>query len=358
MKRSERKAVVHSIVKPYLTSKKDDSILGQYERVSPGPDGRIRTVLSPVVTETGRLASGESFIDPHSSNLQNISKTQGYLDELYRVRDVFIADEGFTLLASDFDKAEAVVAAFESEDWDFYQKIITGEDTHVWLASIAFHSGNQKAVTKQQRQITKNVYYASLFQAGVPTITRTINRQTSLTGIKLTESDVETVRSTLLEVTKLEEWWDRVWDELMDPDLYGGVRWLENCLGFRRMFYNPSTYKARLEAINFIPQSTVASRTDEVMSRWDEELEEPGRAELLLQVHDELLTQVRTEDVPYYASALHDLMTETFESRGREVYIPAGLDVGHRWGTFRGPDDEPLDPDNELGRLTSYEVAA
>mgnify|MGYP003120651514 FL=1 len=57
MKRQERKDITRSIVEPYLTAKKDRTIIGQYKRAEPGEDEKLRTVLSPVVTETGRLAS-------------------------------------------------------------------------------------------------------------------------------------------------------------------------------------------------------------------------------------------------------------------------------------------------------------
>jgi len=610
--RSDRKKIVHDIVSPYLTAKKDRTVLDQYTRITPGPDSRIRTVLSPVVTETGRLASSESFVDPYSTNMQNISKTQGYLDDLYRVRDVIIADPGMILMAQDFDKAEAVVASFESEDWDLYERLVGGEDVHTWIASLAFHGGNQKAVTKEQRQISKNVYYAcaradteiltrkgwkhkdqlsvgdevlgfdgeslvwdlvreintyeeaeiikmedqrftfegtpnhewwgettydcsldprrvstatllnskswrfrlaapirnegsleitddeaellgwimgggaplrlgesigslwdaaevqlgwehvvrnmgtsqvqrfldgflgakgwtdrhgnwvfkqnrgrkleaarlaaffcgyypsvgkgpcpsvrcempwttsqykkqtdsyrgevwcpttntgfwvarqddqifitgnSLYMAGVPTITRTINAQTSLTGLKLTEADVAVVRGTIMKITELETWWDRVWSDLMDPDLYGGTRWLQTCLGMRRKFFNPDHHKLHKEAVNFFPQAIVAERIDQVMISWYNELEEPGEAELLLQVHDELLVQVRPERLSHYASVLHDLMVVSFKSRGRSVYIPAGIETGYRWGTWRGASS--CDPNNALGRLAPYEA--
>lgn len=354
--RSERKAIVHSIVSPYLTSKKDRSILGQYERVSPGPDGRNRTVLSPVVTETGRLASGESFVDPNSTNWQNISKTEGYRDDLYRVRDVVIPDEGMVLLASDLDKAEAIVAAFESQDWDFYRKLIAGEDTHTWIASLAFHDGNTKAVTKHERQGSKNTYYASLYMAGVPTITRTINKYSDQLGFKITEAEVEVIRDTIMEVTRLEEWWSECWDDLMNPNTHGGTRWLENCLQFRRKFYNPDHHKLHKEAVNFFPQSTVASKIDEVLISWWNELETPGEAEILLQIHDELLVQVREDRLEHYASALHSLMEQSFTSHGQEVHIPAGLEAGYRWEAFRGSDNEPNDPDNSLRRMEGFRL--
>lgn len=335
LSRAERKALVAAITEPYVTAKKDQTITAQYERVAPGSDGRIRTVLSPVVTETGRLASGESFVDPASTNLQNLSKKEAMKDPLYKVRDCFIPDPGMVLLAIDYEKAEAFVASFESEDWFFYDALHTGKDVHTWLAALAYHGGNEKSVTKMQRQNCKNCYYASLYRAGVPKITRTINQDAGAGGARITEAEVGKIHAIIMKETKLASWWDRVWVELMDPSLYGGERWLENCLGFRRMFYNPNTYQLHTEAINFFPQSTVATKMMEVITASLQQHEREGECELLLQVHDELLWQVRKDKAMEIAEAHHALMVEPFPARGKNVFIPAAVSLGESWGAMK-----------------------
>jgi DNA polymerase I len=357
LSRSDTKAVVAQLLRPYLTAKKDKTMMSQYERIAPDPmSGVVRTVLSPVVTETGRLASGESFVDNASTNLQNLSKKESYKDELYRVRDCFISRPGMSLLAFDFDKAEAVVMAFESDNWEFYDLLVSGEDVHRWVAANAYHGGNQKAVTTEERQRCKNVLYASLYMAGVRKITQTINADATSRADRLTEAEVQRVYDAIMSVLHLDIWWDRVWSELMDPSLYGGVRWLENALGFRRRFYNPVQHELHKEAVNFFPQSTVASRADTVMVQAFETLVKPGRCEFLLQVHDELIFEVADAAVPYYAKAIQALMEERFTARGREVFIPCGgAKAGKRWDTWRGPHEEKLDPSNHLQRMTSIQ---
>ena len=336
MKRSERKALVRAIIEPYLTAKKDRTVKTQYERIQGDHASRNRTVLSPVVTETGRLASGESFVDPFSTNQQNISKRQGLKDPLYKVRDCFIPDPGMTLVASDLDKAEAVIVAFESQDWEFYEALIKGKDTHKWIASLAFHAGNEKAVSKHERDVCKNVYYASLYKGGVPTITRTVNSDADILGFRLTEDDTATVLETILKVTKLEEWWETIMRELWDPKMFGGSRQLDNCFGFRRRFYEPELHKLEKKAINFKPQSTVANIIDSVMIetiQW----EKPGEFEFLLQVHDEVLFQVSDAKAIEYGERIRGIMQRPFMSQGREVFITAGLEVGKRWSELKSP---------------------
>lgn len=255
-------------------------------------------------------------------------------DVLYRVRDCLIPDPGMTLLALDFQKGEAVVASFECMDWVFYDALIHGKDTHKMVAAEAFHQGNLDSVSKHERQVCKSVFFASLYRAGVPKITRTINQDADTLGFRLTEKEVAVVREAVMRMLPLQEWWDRVWVELMDSSLYGGERWLENALGFRRMFYDPNTYSCHTQAINFFPQTTVASRIDEVMSTCDQKYETPGECELLLQVHDELLWQVRDDKIDYYAPRLLGLMERRFMARSHEVYLPAAASLGKRWGTL------------------------
>jgi DNA polymerase-1 len=331
MKRKEKKALVHSIVEPYLTAKKDRTILGQYKRCTPGEDGRLRTVLSPVVTVTGRLASSDSFVDEASTNMQNFSKRAAMRDPLYKVRDIFVPDDGMVLLASDLDKAEAVIVSFESQDWEFYDSLIQGKDTHTWIAALAFHGGNEKSVSKHERSVCKNVYYASLYKGGVPTITRTVNQDADLLGFRLSEAETATVLNTILKVTKLEEWWSTIMSELWDPEVAGGRRWLENCFGFRRQFFEVATHRLENMAINFKPQSTVANKIDEVMIAMGD-IEKEGEFELVMQVHDEVLYQVKESKVKHYASLLHAEMEKPFTAQGREVMITAGLEAGKRWG--------------------------
>lgn len=354
--RNERKELAEAILRPYLTAKKDQTIAGQYRRVKPDETGVVRTVLSPVVTETGRLASGESFVDSASTNIQNISKKESYKDELYRVRDCFISRPGMSFLAADFDKAEAVVMAFESENWEFYDLLVAGEDVHKWVAANAYHGGDQSLVSSDERQRCKNVLYASLYMAGVPKITSTINADATSRADRLTEAEVQLVYDAIMEVLNLDRWWDRVWRDLLDPKLYGGERWLENALGFRRMFFNPNDHDLWKEAVNFFPQSTVASRADEVMIEMWEQHVKPGEFEFLLQVHDELIFEVEDSKLPHYAPLLRSCMERRFYARGREVYIPSGCKVGKRWDEFRGPGPkEVLDPDNTLGRMHDYQ---
>lgn len=348
MKRSERQEIVRDVIEPYLTAKRDRSMKNQYERIKPDPnDQRIRTVMSFFTTETGRAASSESFVD-YSTNLQNLAKEVSFKDELYRIRDCFIAPPGWKLVACDYEKAEAVIVAAESRDWDFLDMILHGHDIHDFHAEKIWGPD----FTKDQRHVGKRVTYSSFYLASVKTITRKINAK--LEDMRVTEEQVEKIHSELMDIHPLEDWWDQVWENLEDPDTYGGPRWLEDCLGFRRKFYNPNEYDRWKEAVNFKAQSGVASIIDRAMINSFEELDDDVRARFVLQVHDELLWLVKDPYVETFLSKIKPIMEKPFEIHGRELYIPIEAEVGDRWDGWRGP--EGPDPENEMGRLKEVEI--
>lgn len=324
MKRKDRKAVTKAILEPYLTAKKDRTILTQYVRVRPGDDGKIRTVLSSVGTETSRLSSSEAFYET-STNLQNLSQTVALEDELYSVRDVIVADPGMVLVAIDYDKAEAICAAAYSKDWKFLDMLLGGEDVHTWHAS-QFYSKREQDVQKIERNVSKNVTYASNYMAGVPTITRTVNKRADQIGKRLTEGEVRRILSTYMDMHPLRRWWDDVADELRSKG------YLINAFGMKRQFFHPEFYKRWKEALAFLPQSTVACAINDSMIRIHDSVDTDGECELLLQVHDELLFQIKHDQISERVEQIKDIMESEFEIHGRKLYIPASAKAGESWG--------------------------
>ena len=328
-KLSERKGVVHSIVGPYMGAKKDRTMEGIYKRIKPCADGKLRTVLSASGTETGRLSSSESISDSGSTNMQNLPKITAVDDELYQVRDCLLPEEGMLLLGVDYDKAEAVCVAAYSGDWPYYDRLIAGEDVHSWHAGYFF--GRQDWIDGAkadyiERSVSKNTTYASNYMAGIPTIAATVNKRADKIGRRVSWDEVERIYKIYFGLHPLKRWWNDVSEDLL---VTGS---LENAFGFKRHFYEPDFHRRLKEALAFLPQSTVASNINRSLIRVGEDLDSPGDVELLLQVHDELLLQVREDRVDDTYRRVREIMEEPFEIHGREVYIPASGKVGACWG--------------------------
>lgn len=329
MDRAERKALIASIVEPYLDAKKDSTMLGVYKRIKPArKDGKIRTALSNVTTETSRLASSATFLYPHSTNLQNLPKLMAMIDELYQVRDCIIADPGFKLCAFDYDKAEMVAVSCYMKDWTYYEKLITGADVHRELAA-QVGGIKESEVSDSLRQMCKAVVYASNYLATVPTVTRTINANSDLTGVRVTEKQVAKIQGVYFDAHPLKAWWQEVERDLKARG------YLTNALGFKRYFFNPNPHDRHKEGCAFLPQSTVAQLINRSMTKIYNELDRDGEVELLMQVHDELLFQIREDLIAETAPKIRDIMQEPFHIHGREVYIPTGGKVGDSWGKMK-----------------------
>ncbi|KKK85238.1 hypothetical protein LCGC14_2775290, partial [marine sediment metagenome] len=95
------------IVPKLLKITKHATIVSILERMKPGPDGRLRTFLNPAGTETGRFSSAGGFLEPFSTNLQNLPKREAAKDPKYDVRRCVIPDEGCVLIEADLGQAEA-----------------------------------------------------------------------------------------------------------------------------------------------------------------------------------------------------------------------------------------------------------
>jgi DNA polymerase-1 len=81
-----------------------------------GDDGRIHPKIVPLGTDTGRTSS-------RSPNLQNLSSSNP-------MRNIFISDEGYTMLSIDFDSLEAKAAAALSQDPNLLAATAPGADMH------------------------------------------------------------------------------------------------------------------------------------------------------------------------------------------------------------------------------------
>lgn len=319
-----RRAVAKAVVEPLLAGKKDRTIKSIYERSAPGSDGKVRTILAPR-TASGRLASGESVVDESSTNLQNLPKRVARMDPLYRVREVFVPEEGMVFAAVDYRNAEGILCAAYSTDWAFYDQMMAGEDVHTMHAKAYFGTG----ITKLHRDIAKTIHYASLYMASPETITRSLNREAEYFGRTFTVNEVAGIRAKFLQLHPLEQWWQNVRAEL---DRNGG--WLRNAFGFRRVFHDPDLHNRLKDGLSFFPQSTVSCLMNDSLPAVYA-LDTPGTLELLHQIHDELLFQVHPDAVDQLRATVTPLLERRFTIGDRDdVYVPVEWSVGETWGTM------------------------
>lgn len=114
--------------------------------------GRIHTRYNQLVAATGRLSSS----DP---NLQNIPIRT---EMGRRVRDAFVPEEGWSMLAADYSQIELRVLAHLSRDPALVDAFSRGDDVHVQTACALF-GVQPEEVTKHMRGQAKTVNFAVIY---------------------------------------------------------------------------------------------------------------------------------------------------------------------------------------------------
>jgi DNA polymerase-1 len=319
----ERRAITRRIVEPLVQGKRDRTAISGYERITPGPDGRVHTVLSPVGTSTFRQSSSASPLFGASTNLQNMSKKIARLDPLYQLRDCFLPDEGCVLVAGDYKAAEAVLVAAYAKDWVFYEQLLSDVDIHTEHAR---HFFDVDTPTPFQRDLAKTLTYLSFYGGSPFTATERINKDADTTGVRVTVEEVTRLRAILLQLHPLEAWWAATRAELVRT---GGI--LHNCFGFRRVFRDPDPDYRLKDGLAFYPQSTVAWLINWIIT--DLYALHPALSPaLLLQVHDELLFQTPPDQVDALITAVTPLYRRPFLLNGHQVHLNVEWKIGPSWG--------------------------
>jgi len=117
--------------------------------------GRLHTTFNQVVAATGRLSSS----DP---NLQNIP-VRGEWG--MRIRDAFIAPEGWKLVSADYNQIELRILAHLSQDRQLIQTFREGEDIHRKTAVQVFGVAPE-GVTREMRRAAKSINFGILYGMG------------------------------------------------------------------------------------------------------------------------------------------------------------------------------------------------
>jgi DNA polymerase I len=267
--------------------------------------GRIHTSYNQAVAQTGRLSSA----DP---NLQNIPIRR---PEGRRIRQAFVAPEGYVLMAADYSQIELRIMAHLSGDEGLLAAFSEDRDVHVATAAEVF-SVPLDSVTADQRRTAKTINFGLIYgmspfglarQLGIDrgAATRYVERYFArYPGIK------------------------RFMDETRHNARETGF--VETVLG--RRLYLPDIRSARAAnrqyaertAINAPMQGTAADIIKRAMisvDAWCQREDAPAR--LIMQVHDELVLEVRADAVESVTAAVRERMTSAGELR-----VPLRVDIG------------------------------
>ena len=316
----EKLREVHPIISLILEYRELAKLFGTY--IEPLPtlvdkNGRLHTTFIQAGTTTGRMASR----DP---NLQNIpNKT----DVGREIREGFVAAPGFELVSFDYSQMELRIAAFLSGDKKLIEIFKEGADVHTAAASQVFNVPPVQ-VTKEMRRRAKVINFGVMYGMGVNAL-----RQQLGTDRKEAQKFYDNYFQTFAGLAKyLDETRAAAARQSFTETFFGRRRYFEG-------FNSPLPFiraTAERTAINAPIQGTGADIIKIAMARADEFLCQEKLNEkvfLLLQVHDELLYEMKAELVQTVAPKIKEIMEEVLSLPDtKEVPIVADVSVGANWG--------------------------
>jgi len=313
----------HEIVANVLEYREVTKLKNTYVDVIPkvlSPDGRLRTVFNQTTTATGRLSST-------SPNLQNVPVRT----ELgRRIRHAFVApDETRMLLAADYSQIELRIMAHLSGDAAMRATFHRGDDIHDVTARGIFGIVNDaERPTQNQRRIAKSVNFGLLYGMSEFGLAQRLE-------IDRMEARAMT-DAYFARFPEVRGWIDR---NLEFGREHGYV---ETVLGRRRYMPDlrsrnfPLRSAAEREATNAPMQGSAADLMKLAMVRLDAALGSAGLdAQILLQIHDELILEVAASDLAATAKLVRAEMAGAVTL---DVPLEVTLKAGRTWY-----DVEPLE---------------
>jgi len=273
--------------------------------------GRIHCRISQIVAATGRLSAS-------NPNLQNIPirTPQGQ-----RIREAFVPAEGRRLLSADYSQIELRVLAHLSGDAALTEAFLSGQDIHVQTAARVFEIAPAD-VSSEQRSQMKAVNFGIIYGSSAFGIARQlgISQSQAATFIRAYFERYPGVKGYLDRTVGLAR--ERGYAETLD----GRRRYLPDLASRNRVLRSAAERMATNSAI----QGTAADLIKRAMVRIDAELRQPGApaAEMILQVHDELLFEFR----PEAAASLRDLVSRHMQGVAQlSVPLVVHLGEGGSW---------------------------
>ena len=307
----------HPIIEKILSYRELTKLQSTYlqalpEMVNPRT-GRIHTSYNQTIAATGRLSS----TDP---NLQNIPvRGHGIGAE---VRKAFVAEEGYKLVSIDYSQMELRIIAHLSQDKNMMQVFQNNEDIHTNTASAVFDVLPGE-VTDDMRRDAKTINFGILY---------------GLSSFGLASRIGEVSRSDAKEFI------DKYFAEYPDVQMYlEGIKaevrekgYIRNELGRIRKFPEIRSSQffiraaAERAAVNFPIQGLQADVLKVAMINIAKEIAgKENEIKMLLQVHDELVFEVREDKVEEWVKKIKPLMTDAVKL---SVPVAAEAKAGDNWG--------------------------
>jgi len=305
----------HEIIPKILEYREYQKILSTYvdpllKLARQDEKSRIYTSFVQTGTATGRLSSK----DP---NLQNIPVRSALGRS---VREAFVAKEGYKLVSIDYSQIELRLLAHFSQDAALLDAFQNGVDIHLATAIKLFG----EAEAKEKRSFAKSVNFGLLYGMGPKKLSEEL-------GISTGEAK-EIITNYFASFPTVKNFLEGI-QERVKIDGF-----VETILKRRRIFDYESAngmQKAAFmrESVNTVFQGSAADLIKLSMNQIDSMIrEEKLDAFMLLQIHDELIFEVKEEKVEEISKRFMHIMENVLVL---EVPLECSVSVGNSWGELK-----------------------
>lgn len=283
-----------------------DALLAQVDPKT----GRVHTHYQQTVAETGRLSSN----DP---NLQNIPIRS---EDGAKIRQAFVAEDGFVLLSADYSQIELRVLAHFSEDPVLLKAFSKNEDIHRLTAASVFKV-KEDQVTPAMRASGKTLNFAVIYG-------QTPFGLSAQLGVTQKEAK-EYIENYFAKYQGVKKFRDHI---LAEARKNGEVRTL---MGRRRFVPDLNSKNFGLRSLaerigfNTVIQGSAADIIKKAMIEIDQEItRQKLSSRMLMQVHDELIFEVKEEELSLVKKLVKKHMEGVVDFR---VPLTVEMGVGPNW---------------------------
>lgn len=317
---------LHPIINDILSYRELRKLLSTYIDNLPlmvGKDGRIHAEFLQTGTTTGRMAS-------QNPNLQNIPiKT-----ELgHRIRNAFVAEKGYQLLACDYSQIDLRSAALLSGDEKLTQIFKEGGDVHSAVASEVFGVPREQ-VDYEMRRRAKVINFGIIYGMGVNALRQSLGSDTT------TRAQAQQFYNDYFkQFSTLARYLDRVKAHAArtghTETYFGRKRYFEgirSSVPFIRAAAERMAINAPIQgtSADIIKRATVD--IDVYLKK--QKLENDVR--LLLQIHDELIFEIRKDKIKDVAPEIKRIMESVLSDKDTNgIIFTTQMSVGDNWGELK-----------------------
>ncbi|MCG3675630.1 DNA polymerase I [Aliarcobacter butzleri] len=275
------------------------------ELASKSDDNRIHTSFLHTGTATGRLSS-------KNPNLQNIPTKS---DSTIQIRKAFIPKDGYKLVAVDYSQIELRLLAHFSQDKALVEAFENDLDIHYQTAVKIFGEEN----AKEKRGIAKSINFGLLYGMGSKKLGETLGIP-SKEAKQYIDSYFEAFKSVKDYLKSIEDF----------AHINGYVKTLLN----RKRLFDFNSANAMMkaaylrEAVNTLFQGSAADLIKLAMINIYQKYKDNENIKLLLQIHDELVFEVKDEFVEEITFSIKNIMENIYKLN---VPLKVSLSVGSSW---------------------------